>query len=212
MNKRDRNQIERGLLVRKRVGWLKWLLPIIAILLLVFLIGQRNSGINFIGSDNLPQLEALDGLSGEVTSQGAIKGALYEGTSSSGGVYQVKAERAAPTSLAMDIIELEGLSVQLQMQPEVTRFVSPSGLFNGTEQTLALLAPVQLERSDGFSMLAGDTTVDLGTNKIGSEQAIVIRLGEQKLSASGFKFDLDNKKLELIGNVVADIPARGRAQ
>lgn len=207
MNKRDRNQIERGLRVRKWVGWLKWLLPIIAISLLVFLIGQRNDGFNFIGSDTSAQLQALDGLSDDMSAQSVIEGALYEGISSSGGSYQVKAERAFPKSTAMDIIALEGLTVQLQMNPQITRFVAPSGVFNGPEQTLNLGAPVQLERSDGIALSAGDIEVDLAANKIVSAQAISMSFGKRTISAARFQFDLETEKLELIGNVVADIPA-----
>ncbi len=179
------------------VRLLRWLLPLCALALAVFLLLWPT--FNLI---ELPDVIPISGLEQPTAERSTMTNVRFLGTDSDGRPFTIRALRAWHGSDRDNMVFLEGVSGSIAVgDAGWTSLVAESGYFEQTSQVLTLESSVQVVSSSGYRLESERVLIDLEQGMAHSD-AMVKGVGPSgDLEAEGFVVSDHGGKFTFSGDV-----------
>lgn len=192
-----------GSLHDRRMTRLKWLLPVLAGLLLAAIVIWPLWSVQ-----EFSFLLAKDRVA-VATERLRVDRALYRGETARGEAFVIEAQSALQKSSAVPEVVLKGLSAQLESTEGLARVTAPGGTYFLEADLLRVTGPVQLTSDAGYTVDTGTVDVDLNARTVVSREAVSGRLPIGNFSADRLSADVHGRVVVLEGR--AHLRIKGRA-
>jgi len=177
------------------VGLLRWLLPVLALALLMVLV------ILPLASDReFSFLLAKDKVAMS-PDRLRIDNALYRGETADGEPFEIRAADAVQRTSAVPIVELRKLTASLGTHDGPVRVSAPSGAYDMDNDLLRVHGPVTVTSPTGYVVDNGDVRVSLLKRTVASDGSIRGLLPLGTFSADALRADIGGRVVNLEGNV-----------
>jgi lipopolysaccharide export system protein LptC len=185
---------------------LKWLLPILALALLVTIVALPLAKVQ-----EFSFLLAKD----KVAAAGErlrVDRAVYRGETEKGEPFVIRAAGAVQRSSAEPVVEMTGLSARLIGGEGPADVSAPSGRYYLDEDRLTVAGPVIARSRSGYSLDSAEIAIDLRGRRIATAQPVSGRLPIGSFRAGSLNADIAGRTMVLAGGVHLRISGRkGRA-
>jgi lipopolysaccharide export system protein LptC len=156
------------------VRWLKILLPAAAGVLLVLLALaplDRKGDVSFILDKKKVQ---------SAPERMRVESARYTGTDNKGQPFVMTANKAVQPSSETPVVDVQGMFARLTQEQGPVLISADQGRYNLDTQTIAVVGPVKVAGTDGFTLNTSDVTVDLKGRQLASDGPAegAMRLGQ----------------------------------
>lgn len=191
----------------RRMAVLKWLLPVLAgVLLATIVIWPLTEAQEFsflLAKDKVERAnERL-----------RVDNARYRGETAKGNRFFITAAGAVQRSSALPVVELDRLSARLEADDGPSTVTAPSGRYFLNEDRLQVAGPVELRSETGYTLDSQTVDIDLDTRRVRTEQPVSGQLPIGTFRANRLSGDIKGRTLVLEGDVHLRIQGgRGRAR
>jgi lipopolysaccharide export system protein LptC len=190
----------------KRMTRLKWLLPVLALVLLAMIVIWPLTSVR-----EFSFLLAKDRVAA-ASERLRVYRAVYRGETARGEAFVIKAENAVQRSSAVPEIELKTLSAQLASNEGPALVTAPAGRYFLNTDRLRVIGPVKLTSEAGYTVDTGTIDIDLNARSVQSRSAVSGQLPIGRFSANRMSADVQGRVIVLEGAAHLRINARaGRA-
>ncbi len=181
---------------------LKWLLPLLAALLLATIIIWPLASVrefSFLLSKDRVAM---------ATERLRVDRAVYRGETRNGDAFRIDAASAVQESSAVPVVELKQLQAQLDGRDGLTMVTAPSGRYFMSDEKLRVDGPIKLTSRTGYKVDSGSVDVDMNKRTLASDQPVKgsIRVGDFR--ADRLMVDVDARVLVLEGRAHLRINGR----
>ena len=109
-----------------------------------------------------------------------VEAARYTGTDDKGQLFQIVANRAIQRSSNDPLVDIAGMSAQLNQSQGPLQIFADQGRYNIDTQQVAIVGPVKVTGADGFHLRTSDVTVDMKQRQLASHGPATgeMRLGQ----------------------------------
>jgi lipopolysaccharide export system protein LptC len=177
------------------IGVLKWLLPVLAVVVLVTIVvvplSKAREFSFLLAKDNVAQ--ARERL--------RLDSAVYRGETTRGEAFTIVAKNAVQRSSAVPVVELTSLSARIALHDGPATVVAPSGQYFLDEDRLQVAGPVKLDSTAGYSVDSASVDIDLASRKVTSSAPVTGTLPLGTFRAGRFSGDIQGQRLVLDGGV-----------
>lgn len=188
------------------IGVLKWLLPLLALAVLVSIVVWP-----LAKAQEFSFLLAKDKI-GSATERLRVDRAEYRGETARGEAFSIRAAGAVQQSSAVQIVELTGLTADLAMAEGPAKVTAPSGRYFLDSDKLQINGPVDLTSQGGYSLDSATVDIDLNSRAVTTEAPVSGRLPMGSFRADRLSADIQGRNVVLEGRVHLRIHgAAGRA-
>jgi len=187
----------------RRMARLKWLLPLLAGLLLAAIIIWPLSSVQ-----EFSFLLAKDRVA-VATERLRVDRAVYRGETARGEAFVIEARSALQKSSAVPEVELKGLSARLDSSEGPARVTAPGGRYFLDSNLLRVTGPVSLTSDAGYVVDTGTVDVDMNARTVRSRGAVSGQLPIGSFAAEHFSADVHGRVIVLEGR--AHLRIKGRA-
>jgi lipopolysaccharide export system protein LptC len=175
------------------MGTLKWLLPVLALLVLAIIVIwplTKVSEFSFLlAKDNV----------GMAAERLRIDNAVYRGETQRGEAFVISAASAVQRSSAVPIVELSTLKATLAMAEGPAKVTAPSGRYFMDTDRLQVAGPVRLDSAAGYTLDSQTVDIDLNTRQVRSAEPVTGTLPIGSFSAGNFSGDIQGRQLVMAG-------------
>ena len=179
------------------VRLLRWLLPLCALALAVFLLLWPT--FNLI---ELPNVIPISGLEQPTAERSTMTNVRFLGTDSEGRPFTIRALRAWHDSERDGMVFLEGVSGSIVVGDDGwTSLVAESGHFEQTSQLLTLESSVRVVSSSGYRLESERVLIDLEQGMAHSDSMVKSTGPSGELDAAGFVVSDHGGKFTFSGDV-----------
>ncbi len=188
------------------VGVLKWLLPALAMVLLVTIIAWPLAKVQ-----EFSFLVAKDKVA-RAGERLRVDRAVYRGETAKGEPFQISAAGAVQRSSAEPVVEMTGLRARLIGGEGPAEVTAPSGRYFLEEDRLTVAGPVVARSQSGYALDSQEIAIDLAGRRISTALPVSGRLPIGSFRAGALAADIAGRKMVLSGGVHLRIAGRkGRA-
>lgn len=179
------------------VNLAKIALPLTALGLVLILVawpqGQETDSTFRVSLAALPEGDAGDA---------GMTRARFVGTDSQNQPFVITAERAVPNAINPERIALHTLQADITLDTGAwVSMISASGLYDRTQQSLALGGGVELFADNGFAMHTPSARIDLIDGTARGTEPVSAQGPLGTLDADSFRMERDGHRLFFMGNV-----------
>jgi lipopolysaccharide export system protein LptC len=179
------------------VNLAKIALPLTALGLVLILVawpqGQETDSTFRVSLAALPEGDAGDA---------GMTRARFVGTDSQNQPFVITAERAVPNAINPERIALHTLQADITLDTGAwVSLISASGLYDRTQQSLALGGGVELFADNGFAMHTPSARIDLIDGTARGTEPVSAQGPLGTLDADSFRMERDGRRLFFMGNV-----------
>jgi len=179
------------------VNLAKIALPLTALGLVLILVawpqGQETDSTFRVSLAALPEGDAGDA---------GMTRARFVGTDSQNQPFVITAERAVPNAINPERIALHTLQADISLDTGAwVSLISASGLYDRTQQSLALGGGVELFADNGFAMHTPSARIDLIDGTARGTEPVSAQGPLGTLDADSFRMERDGRRLFFMGNV-----------
>lgn len=179
------------------VNLAKIALPLTALGLVLILVawpqGQETDSTFRVSLAALPEGDAGDA---------GMTRARFVGTDSQNQPFVITAERAVPNAINPERIALHTLQADITLDTGAwVSMISASGLYDRTQQSLALGGGVELFADNGFAMHTPSARIDLIDGTARGTEPVSAQGPLGTLDADSFRMERDGRRLFFMGNV-----------
>jgi len=179
------------------VNLAKIALPLTALGLVLILVawpqGQETDSTFRVSLAALPEGDAGDA---------GMTRARFVGTDSQNQPFVITAERAVPNAINPERIALHTLQADITLDTgSWVSLISASGLYDRTQQSLALGGGVELFADNGFAMHTPSARIDLIDGTARGTEPVSAQGPLGTLDADSFRMERDGRRLFFMGNV-----------
>jgi len=128
-----------------------------------------------------------------------VQAAQYRGQDSRGRPFVLNAERALQRSATRPIVEIGGMSAEMQLESGDARIEASRARYNIQEERVQVMGPILLTRSDGYRMTTRDVHVDLRGRRLASEGSVEGQMPLGRFSGGRLEADLGERTVVLTG-------------
>lgn len=186
----------------KRVKWLKWSLPLLAIVIIVSFVGWVIRQKPLPVPVSVAKETTVLGQDRLIMQNPHLKG--YSGKRA----YEVNAEQAIQEVKAPDIVELEKISAKITDEEEQwANVTAKTGLFDQSAQTLDLDGDVRVTSSLGYSLETASVAIQMEEGAMQTKSAVNIYSKDVALSADRLDVINSGEVFQFTGNVALRIDA-----
>jgi lipopolysaccharide export system protein LptC len=190
----------------RRMTLLKWLLPVLAGLLLALIVIWPLSSVQ-----EFSFLLAKDRVAA-ATERLRVDRAMYRGETARGEPFVIEAESAVQRSSAVPEVEMQTLVARLDAANGPALVTAPEGRYFLDTDLLRVIGPVKLTSEAGYTVDTGTIDVDLNARTVRSREAVSGQLPIGDFSANRLSADVHGRVIVLEGDAHLRIKARaGRA-
>ena len=181
------------------VRWLKFGLPALGLILLLFLLFApltSQDDVSFILDK-----EEVD----EASERMRVEKARYTGEDKNGQQFTIIAEQALQETSAVPIVEIEGMAARLELENGPLDVTADQGTYDIDEKKVEVPGGIKVRGPDGYKLDTSGVTVDLDERRLWSDDRVSgeMRLGE--FSAGGLEADLGARTVTLTGGATLKI-------
>ncbi len=186
---------------------LKWLLPLLATLLLATIII-----LPLLSVQEFSFLLAKDRV-GRSAERLRVDRASYRGETARGEAFLIEADKAVQKSSAVPEVELSTLSARLDSTEGLTTVTAPSGTYFIDKDQLRVAGPINLDSKAGYTVETGSVDIDLNDRSLASREAVTGQIPIGDFRADKLSADLQGRVLVLQGRAHLRIKGRqGRSR
>lgn len=127
-----------------------------------------------------------------------VAGATYRGSDARGRPFAISAASAVQRSSANPVVELRGLSAQMQLDDGSARMSAPAGRFDLDRERLTVDGPVAASRG-GYAIDSGRVVIDIARQTIVSETPVAGRAPIGTFTAGRMRSDVAGTLIEMSG-------------
>ena len=181
------------------VKWLKWGLPALGLILLLFLLFAPLSSrgdVSFILDK-----EEVD----QAPERMRVEKARYTGEDNGGQTFTIVADEAVQETSAVPIVEIDGMAARLELENGPLNVNADGGTYDIDEKRIEVPGGIRVRGPDGYRLDTSGVTVDLGERRLWSDDRVAgaMRLGE--FTAGGLEADLGARTVTLTGRATLKI-------
>ncbi len=130
----------------------------------------------------------------------SVDNAMYRGQDNLGRPFSLTAGEAVQRSSREGIVRMSDLVARIVLSDGPARISAGEGAYDIDKEVMSVIGPLQLEATDGYSMVANDVSVNLATKKVVGSSGVEGSVPAGKFSADRLEADLDARTVTLIGN------------
>lgn len=182
---------------------LKWLLPILAVILLATIIIWPLSSVR-----EFSFLLAKDRVE-KSPERLRVDRASYRGETARGEAFLIEAEQAVQKSSAVAEVQLSQLAARLESTEGLTIVTAPAGTYFIDSDKLRVSGPIDLDSRAGYTVKTGSVDIDMGDRTLASREAVTGDIPIGSFRADRLSADLQGRVLILEGR--AHLRIKGRA-
>jgi lipopolysaccharide export system protein LptC len=135
--------------------------------------------------------------------------AEYRGVDDQGRPFTVEAQRAVQPTSASPLVNVNGMSAQLQMKEGPATVRADKGQYNIDKQQMQVEGPVHVRAANGYQLETRDVNVDLSSHKITGRNGVEGTTNVGTFSASTLDTDIRNRTFVLGGRAHLHITQGG---
>jgi lipopolysaccharide export system protein LptC len=177
------------------IGLLKWLLPLLALLLLATillwpLLAAREFSFVLAKDQVAMARERL-----------RVDNAEYRGQTEQGEPFTITAASAVQQSSANPVVQLETLAARLDGRDGPALATAPSGRYFINADKLQVSGPVRVMSANGYSLDSETVDIDLAARTVRTQQPVQGSLPMGSFRADAMSGDLGGQRVVLTGHV-----------
>lgn len=123
----------------------------------------------------------------------------YTGTDKKGQQFVMTANRAIQPNSDTPIVNIQGISANLEQRKGPMQIVADRGRYNLDTQRIAIDGPVKVSGSDGFRLNTSNVLIDLGEQQLASQGPAAGATNLGQFRANHVRADLGNRTVVLDG-------------
>ncbi|HEV2866313.1 MAG TPA: LPS export ABC transporter periplasmic protein LptC [Allosphingosinicella sp.] len=128
-----------------------------------------------------------------------VQAAQYRGQDNLGRPFVLNAQSALQQSSAVPIVDITGISAQIQLNEGPARLRALRGRYDMDHDKVDVLGPILFTAADGYSLGTRDVTVDMRRHSLASRGAVDGRMPLGRFSADRIEADLPGRRVVLSG-------------
>lgn len=128
-----------------------------------------------------------------------VQSAQYRGQDNQGRPFVLDARQALQRSSAVPIVDIAGMSAQMQLDNGPARLEAGRARYNTSQERVQVIGPIQLSGADGYRMTTHDVAVDLRGQRLASEGSVQGQMPLGSFSGGRLEADLGNRTVVLTG-------------
>lgn len=181
------------------VKWLKWGLPAFGLILLLFLLFAPLSSrgdVSFILDK-----EEVD----QAPERMRVEKARYTGEDNDGQMFTIVADQALQETSAVPVVVIDGMAARLELANGPLDVTAERGTYDIDDKRVEVPGGIRVRGPDGYKLDTSGVTVDLGEQRLTSDDRVTgeMRLGE--FTAGGLEADLEARTVTLTGRATLKI-------
>lgn len=178
-----RSHVEYGRALRhsRRVRVLKYLLPVLSVILIVAF-----AGVSWIGTV-LPEGIAIQSTAIE-DGKIVMRNPVMTGQNNSEQPYSLKASRAVQDLATPDVIVLEDIVADMPVSDSISaQLIAPRGSYDRAAERMVFTEPFRIETSSGMSAELQSAEVDIGAGNMVSNGPVSVKSPEASIVAKSMR-------------------------
>lgn len=128
-----------------------------------------------------------------------VQSAQYRGQDSRGRPFVLNAERALQRSATQPIVEIGGMSAQMDLESGMARIEAGRARYNIQEERVQVIGPIHLSGADGYRMVTHDVQVDLRNRRLASQGSVEGQMPLGRFTGGRLEADLGERTVVLTG-------------
>lgn len=177
------------------MGLLKWLLPMLALLLLALIVLWP-----LLAAHEFSFVLAKDQVA-MARERMRVDNAEYRGQTEQGERFVITAASAVQQSSADPVVQLETLAARLDGRDGPALATAPSGRYFMNDDRLQVTGPVRVASANGYTLDSQTVDIDMAARKVRTRQPVQGSLPMGRFRADALDGDLDGQRVVLTGNV-----------
>jgi lipopolysaccharide export system protein LptC len=129
----------------------------------------------------------------------SVQSAQYRGQDNNGRAFVLNAQRALQQSSTNPIVEMAGMSAELNLENGPARIEAGRARYNISQEQVQVIGPIQLSAADGYRMTTHDVGVDLRGRRLASQGAVQGQMPLGSFSGGRLEADLGTRTVVLTG-------------
>ena len=135
--------------------------------------------------------------------------AQYRGVDDQGRPFTVQADHAVQPTSASPLVNVNGMSAQMQLKEGPATVRADRGQYNIDKQQMQVEGPVHVQGANGYRLETRDVNVDLNTHKVTGSKGVQGTTNVGTFSADNMAADIRNRSVVLTGRAHLHIPQGG---
>lgn len=177
------------------VKFLKYLLPVIAVLVIISIAGALVVQQMFIPDIDIAEIKVDDG-------KLVMENPKLNGVDENRRPYKLSANRAIQDAANPSVVELQEIIAQLPMDETVSAdVVAGNGVYDADAKTLILKEAVSVQTSDGMKLNLLDADVDIANGSLVTKSPIQATSPQADISSASLLVENGGERLVFEGNV-----------
>ena len=128
-----------------------------------------------------------------------VQSAQYRGQDSRGRPFVLNAQRALQRSATRPIVEIGGMSAEMDLENGLARIEAGRARYNIQEERVQVIGPIQISAADGYRMVTHDVQVDLRGRRLASQGSVEGQMPLGRFSGGRLEANLGDRTVVLTG-------------
>jgi lipopolysaccharide export system protein LptC len=128
-----------------------------------------------------------------------VQSAQYRGQDNRGRPFVLNAQQALQRSATQPIVEIGGMSAQMDLENGLARIEAGRARYNIQEERVQVFGPILLTGADGYRMTTRDVHVDLRGRRLASEGSVEGQMPLGTFSGGRLEANLADRTVVLTG-------------
>jgi lipopolysaccharide export system protein LptC len=128
-----------------------------------------------------------------------VQSAQYRGLDDKGRPFTVNADRALQPSSTDPIVQISGMSAEMQLPDGQGRVTADRGRYNLDNQKVDVIGPIHVTAPQGYRLQTRDVTMDFNSKKLSGQKGVEGQMPLGRFSASRLEADLRQRNVKLSG-------------
>ncbi|MGQ0559260.1 MAG: LPS export ABC transporter periplasmic protein LptC [Sphingosinicella sp.] len=139
-----------------------------------------------------------------------VEMAQYRGQDNRGRPFLLTARSALQQSSAVPVVDIRGMSAQIQLDDGPARVVADRGRYDMSTDQVDIVGPVRVAAADGYRLDTSDVSVDLRSQRLASRGPVAGAMPLGRFAAGRMQASLPDRKVVLDGRARLHIVQTGR--
>ncbi len=130
-----------------------------------------------------------------------VANAMYRGIDGDGRPFTLTAGNAVQASIREPVVKMDMLAARLRLTDGPAELTAENGAYNYQAETVTVAGPVVFTAADGYRMTTDNVAIDLKGRKVGGSGGVNGSVPAGTFRADRVSADLDQRVVNLDGNV-----------